>query len=146
MSLRTKVALLLLALFAGFAIAEFAIQRQVVYPRFLELEREEAGKNVDRAVQALQRELDLLVPSVNDWGLWDDTYQYVQDRNEEYEKANLNLAALQGLEVNVLAFYDRAGDLVWSGAYDLTDETELELPKLIRAQLPKEHFLKGVSI
>lgn len=141
MTLRTKVFAVLLTVFATYGILEYAVQRWVVYPRFLELERAEAGKNLERAVQALQRELDVLVPSVNDWGLWDDTYRYVQDRNPEYEKANLNVAALQGLAVNVLAFYDREGGLVWSGALDLTNGDSLELPKLISAQLPETHFI-----
>lgn len=135
MSLRTKISLLVLVLFATYAIVALAIQGQVIYPRFLELERAEAIRNIDRALQALQREVDLLVPSATDWGVWDDTYRFVQDRNEEYVATNLNLAAFQGLAVNVLAFYDRAGELVWGRAYDLNNGHPLELPRLIRTQL-----------
>jgi signal transduction histidine kinase len=42
----------------------------------------------------------------------------------------------------VLAFYNRTGELVWGGAYDLDTEQPLELPKLVRTQLPAEHFLR----
>ncbi len=141
MSLRTKISLLVLVLFATYAVVALAIQGQVIDRRFLELERAEAIKNIDRALAALQREIDLLVPSVNDWGLWDDTYRFVQDRNEEYVTANLNLATLQALAVNMFAIYDRAGGLVWGGAYDLNNGYPLELPRLIPPRLEAAHFL-----
>jgi sensor domain CHASE-containing protein len=145
MQLRSKVIALLLTLFAAYAGIEYAIQRWVVYPGFLALEREEASKNVERAVQALQRDLDLLVPSATDWAVWDDTYQFVQDRNEDFVASNLNFQALKALAVNVVAIYDSAGGLLWSGAYDLNAEKALELPKLVRPQLSADHFLMQKS-
>ena len=82
MSLRNKVATLLLALFGAFALAEFGVQHFVLYPSFVELEREQATRNTERAVEALQREIELLGPSAADWGRWDDTYNFVQDHND----------------------------------------------------------------
>lgn len=141
MSLRTKVVAILLALFGGYAAFSFALQQFVIYPRFIELEREEAMKNVDRAVQALQRELDLLLPSANDWGTWDDTYQFVQDANPVYVESNLNVAALEALAVNALAIFNAQGRLLWSMAYDLEAGAPMEMPGLLLPQLPQDHVL-----
>jgi len=43
MTLRTKVTANLLALFGGYAAFSFTLQQFVIYPRFVELEREEAA-------------------------------------------------------------------------------------------------------
>ena len=141
MSLSNKVIALLLTIFGGYIVFSFALQQFVIYPRFVELEREEAAKNVDRTLQALQRELDLLLPSAADWGTWDDTYQFVQDANPAYVEANLNGAALEGLAVNALGIYDAHGRLVWGMAYDLEAETPMEMPRLLAPQLPRDHVL-----
>lgn len=75
MSLQYRVASILLAVFALFGALDYGVQRLVLAPSFLALEREEVQKNVDRAVQAVQREAQLLAPSATDWAVWDDTYR-----------------------------------------------------------------------
>ena len=141
MSLRTRVVIVLLALFGSSSVLAFAIQYSVVYPRFLELESTQATKNVERAVEALQRELDLLIPSIYDWTVWDESYRFVQDRNQAFAQANLNTVALQSLAVNLLAFYDLDGERIWGGTADLSDEGVAEAAKLMPQHLPADHVL-----
>jgi hypothetical protein len=61
-SLRSKVLALMLGVFALYADAEFVVQRQVLLPGFVRLERATATSNMERALGALQREADLLIP------------------------------------------------------------------------------------
>ena len=68
MSLKKKIILLLVGLFALYALIEFAVQRFVLLPAFVQLEAETATSNTQRAVQALERDIELLVPSATDWG------------------------------------------------------------------------------
>lgn len=143
MTLRQKVITLLLAVFTTYAVVEYGVQRLVLMPSFVDLERKEATRNVERALQALQREAELLVPSASDWGTWDDTYRFVEDRNQEYLDANLNAKALQSLKVNLLAFYDTAGRRIWGLAYDHEAEAELALGELSAEVLDQPHPLFG---
>jgi sensor domain CHASE-containing protein len=113
MSLRTKVVSLLLALFLGYAALHYAVQELVIYPGFVELEHEETVKNVERALLALQRELDALVPSATDWASWDETYQFLADRGSAYRDANLGGHTLVGLALHAMAIYDLDGRIVW---------------------------------
>ena len=53
MSLKKKIILLLLGLFALYGLIEFAVQRLVLLPAFVQLEAETATSNTQRAVQAL---------------------------------------------------------------------------------------------
>ena len=141
MSLSNKILGLVLAVFVLFLAVAFVVQNTVVYSKFVALEQEEAGKNVERALAAMDREIAVMGPSAADWATWDDTYAFVRDRNEEYANSNLYAETLTGLAVDVLGIYDRSGELVWGMAYDAEREEELTMPTVLPANLPNEHFL-----
>ena len=130
MTLRTRVLWLLFAAFTASAACQYAIGRLVIYPRFLELDRAQATQNLERAIQALQREIDALIPSINDWAAWDDTYHFVQDHNQGFIDDNLTPVALEQLAVNVLAFYDQAGRRVWIGRHALNSDEQHGLAEI----------------
>ncbi len=106
MSLQSKVIRLIFLVFLAYGVLSYGVQHGFILPSFLELEREEAVKNMDRAVQAIKRETQHLAISATDWAFWDDTYQFVQDHNEAYHEANLNIPTLEGLRgcVKILIF------------------------------------------
>jgi sensor domain CHASE-containing protein len=57
MKIRHKVIVLLAALFAVLAAAQFLVQQRIVLPSFAQLERDAARKDMDRVAYALEREL-----------------------------------------------------------------------------------------
>ncbi|NLB05432.1 MAG: hypothetical protein GX835_00460, partial [Desulfobulbaceae bacterium] len=130
MSLKKKIILLLLGLFSLYALIEFAVQRLVLLPAFVQLEEAAATSNTQRAVQALERDIELLVPSATDWGTWDDTYKFITDGNEAYREANLNVLALESLKANLVAFYTPEGRRDWGMGYHHDNERELALGEL----------------
>ncbi len=67
MSLKNKVITLLLCLFGLYAIIEYTVQRFVLLPAFVQLELTAATNNTERAIQAFEREVELLIPSAKDW-------------------------------------------------------------------------------
>ena len=141
MSLRNKFILLLLSVFMAFFAIAYAVQTLIIYPSFVDLERSEAAKDLDRTVQALSRELEVIAPSVGDWASWDDTYQFMLDHNQAYIDANLDAATLQGLNINLLAFYAEDGRRVWGMTYDLINKQSLEIGEFSSDRLPPIHPL-----
>ena len=73
MSLQSKVISLILAVFMGYGAFDYAVQRLFILPSFQALEREEALKDMDRAMQAIEREAQHLMVSTADWATWDET-------------------------------------------------------------------------
>ena len=118
-SLAVKVSFLIVGLFISFGLVQFGVQKKILYPSFVALENAEAEKNLGRALDALQREVESLGPQVTDWATWDDTYAFVQDHNTDYVAANLNAEALENLRINYLAFVDTSGTPVWQLAIGL---------------------------
>jgi sensor domain CHASE-containing protein len=130
MSLRVKVVSLILFSFLVYGILDYGVQRIFILPSFISLEQDESLKNMDRAVQTVQREIQHLGSSATDWSFWDDTYQFAQDRNDAYRKSNLNEQALNGLKVNILYIFDADQQQIWGMAYDLDSQQEISISGL----------------
>ena len=116
MALRSKLALIAGAVFLAYVGLDFAVQRLVVFPHFVTLERREARQDVSRCLEALGREAHLLSKTCLDWAMWDDSYRFIQDRNATFIAKNLTLDVFPILEINALCFYNNQGRLVWGGA------------------------------
>ncbi|TKB23491.1 HAMP domain-containing protein [Desulfopila sp. IMCC35006] len=135
MSLKNKAITLLFCIFGAYAIVEYTVQRFVLMPAFVQLQQAEATNNTERALQALEREVAILIPSATDWATWDDTYRFMVDQNVEYVESNLNLQALESLNVNLIAFYTPEGMRLWGIGYDYENKKEMVLNELAEDHL-----------
>lgn len=141
MSLKHKIALMVIAAFLLSGSLDYAIQRLVIMPSYVALEREEAEKNARRVVEAINRELQLLSPSVADWAYWDDTYRFAAERGAGYVEVNLAEGALDNLKVSLLNIYDLDGELLVGRAQNRTEEDRPDLGELSAPRLPADHPL-----
>ncbi|MEX0776441.1 MAG: CHASE4 domain-containing protein [Phycisphaeraceae bacterium] len=146
MRLRPKIFLVLTAVLAAALVAILAIQNLVVYPSFVELEREEALKDWERCRQAIEREVEHLSALGLDWGSWDDTYKFVQGQMPTYYEANIakdQWFADQRIDVFYACRPD--GTVYWGRALDLDALTPVNFAWLPPDRLPAEHPLLAVQ-
>jgi len=141
MSLRSKVTAILLAVFAAYAVLDVAAQMTFVWPSFEALEREEHAKDMDRVVQALDRQLRRLVNEAGDYGGWNDTYAYAAEPSAQYEEQNFSASGLENINVNLLAVYARDGTRIGGGSFDLSSGEALDIGELSQPALPPTHPL-----
>ena len=145
-SLQTKVIGLLLLLFAALILLNILIGKLFIMPSFLALEREEAGHDLNRVVQAIDREVEHLTMTASDWGSWSDTWNYLRGENPGYPEANLTLDALIALKADLLFLYDSTGTPSWGMAVDRDKEEPRALPEMDGLRLARDHplFPSGV--
>ena len=143
LSLNYKVALIVVGVFVLSAILSIVIQRQVIMPSFLDLEESTATRNSERVVQAIDRELDAVSPSVSDWAYWTDTYEYAQGEYPEYIDDNFTdiSVTLGGMDMNFFALYDVNGDALWVRGWDIENEEVIDLGELSGDRLDLSHPL-----
>jgi two-component system, NtrC family, sensor kinase len=134
--IRTKVLAAVAAVFAVLGVAQILVERFVLTPSFAELERQDARTAMRRIDSALAQTLDGLAMSAADWGNWADTYQFVQDHNPDFIKANLDKSALRQLNANALLIVDLDGRIAQARDLDLTGEQPLRLELTGSAGLP----------
>ena len=137
-----KKTLLGIALSVGLlAVSLYVIQRYLVLTSFTALEQQYARGDVQRAVRALDVEMQRVDAVARDWAAWDDTYQFVQDGNEAYRRSNLGDQTFHDIGINLLLIADSSAQVVWSKALDLTTGEALLLPELSQQALQPDHSL-----
>ena len=130
MTLKSKLIIILLGLFLVYGVIEYSIQRLIIYPSFLKLEKYEAMQNLKRSIAAIDREIYHLDTKCMDWSVWDDTYDFVQSHSKRYITSNLNEETFATNELNAIFFCDAKGRIVWGNIVDLATGEELRLKDL----------------
>ena len=98
-----------------FAVVVFATVVNIVVvawfflPTFSELDRHEAKANGARAYQYFQDEADHLRTLTGGWARWNETYQFAQDFNQKFQRANLSPDNLAYLSMAAFAIVDNDG-------------------------------------
>lgn len=121
MSLRYQVAVLLFVISITLIGVSYAVQAWIVMPSFVELEQQSASRNVLRCIDGLKRDFDAVLTTVRDWSSWDDSYDYMETRNEEFAKGNLIDMTFGNTKKNFIALLTNDRRIVWADARD--DET-----------------------
>jgi sensor domain CHASE-containing protein/signal transduction histidine kinase len=96
--------------------------RSVLMSGFAKVEEENTGKNVERILDAFIENSNNLGVKVADWAKWDDTYEFIMDKNKEYIESNLNDGSIGDLKLNYMFFINAAGSIVFCRGYN--PETE----------------------
>lgn len=146
MTLRKKtlliVGLTLGVLFIGLIVASWTI----VLGGFEDQESQDTRTNVERVLGALDDDLRQLEVTTRDWAEWNDTYQYMEDRNEAYIESNWVDGTLAVIGMNVALYVDTAGQVVLSKAYDLAADEVAAVPDSLLEHLSSEQLLLAAPV
>ena len=123
MSLRQRTILIIgTTLFTLTALLYLNV-REIMLHSFSNLEEQYLLRDINQ----VKNSIDVLVENLNtldqDWASWDDTYGFMQNRNQDFIDVNLVDQTFAGLELNFMLFVDTSGKLVYGRAYDLENDT-----------------------
>jgi len=141
MRLSLKISLIIACVVGLSGGLSFLIVDQTIYPSFVQLEDAKAEENLNRVVRAVESEVQHLDTLTYDWAVWDDTYEYVVDQNEEYRQSNLNITSFTGSGLDLIYIYDVTGKRIYGESYDQENEAFIEIAKLSHIDLPADHYL-----
>jgi sensor domain CHASE-containing protein len=140
-SLSTKIPLILLVVVALYIGLEYTVQHRVILPSFEALERDEARKDMQRAVAALQRELSQLNQRCFEYASWDETYRFIGDLNADYIASNLAATSFTNNHVDLIYIVGLEGEVTWGRCYKTGSGKEIQLVGLPRNRLSTGHPL-----
>ena len=100
MTLRTKTLIIIGVTLVGLIVLLYFISQTILLSSYAQLEERGVRQNVERVQAALLDELATLNSTAGDWAPWDDTYAFVEDRNEQYIESNLLDSTLITLKLN----------------------------------------------
>ncbi len=112
--MRTIVAVVLIV--ASTLLAAFVVGRGLVLQGYEQIEHQAMLRDLDRAEAALANSIADAEAIASDYGAWDDTRQYLADRDPGYLISNFPLRTFQDLEISTLIIADTDGAIAYSQA------------------------------
>ena len=146
MSLRTKIAITVLAGVFSYAGAGIVLNHIIIRPGFETLERQDVLRDMNRCQAAIQREIDALNVFCLDWSSWDDTYKFAKDKNQTYVKSNVTDTIHHTAQLDLLLIYDASGAKLAGMTYDRQADKIIDLPGFPDKMPPEHHLLAHRSV
>ena len=116
-------------IFAMNAFAQYFIQSS-----YQLAEKEEATTNERIIRSQIAVETDSLSQLTRDWAVWNETYQFMEDRNNQFLIDNFDPdTSFNNLNVNGFLFYTITGDYFAGEWYDLRGRRKTEVPVSLRS-------------
>ncbi len=135
MSLRTKTLIIIGAILAGLIAILLVASQTVLLRSFEQLEEQNTREDVQRFLNALSDQLAQLSSTAADYAVWDDTFAFVRDGSKDYVQINLGDDTFSNLGVNLMAFVDAGGAVIFSKTVDLESASEIPSPEDFEAKL-----------
>ena len=130
MTLRRKTLMTVGIVFIGLVIILYFISQTLLMRSFTQLEEQRTRQNVEQALNALSNDILTMKTVSYDWAVWDDTYAFIEDVNQNYIETNLVTGTFTELRLNFMLFINASGRMVYSKAFDLHSKKEPLEPKV----------------
>src|SRR5689334_17547016 len=116
MSLRTKTLVIIGSTITILIVAMYALSQLILLDSYVQLENQSLERNVQRALNALADQISVLHSTDVDWAHWNDTYQFIEDRNTGYIDGNTYDGSFILYGLNVMLFLNENDELVFGKA------------------------------
>ena len=128
MTIRIKTLTFITIILAVLSAIMYASSRYFLIKNALELERERTFEDADRTINFLWNEAAALDKFAVDYAAWDDTYEFVENHNEDYVRRNLVPETFQTSDLNLFLVADLKGEVLCGLNYDLDGEEPAAAP------------------
>ena len=126
----TTLLIVLLLLVILFVLKPFLLKS------FIDLDHRKQEETLNLITNIIEADIDGLSVTNKDWAFWDDTYQFIQDKNEEYIQSNLPESTLDTNNLNFMIFVNDQGKTIYNYGYYTVKDKRIPL---------KETFIQEVT-
>jgi signal transduction histidine kinase len=141
LTLREKTILTFCFILTGLTSVVYLASSTILLSSLQKAEEQSARESLQGVLNILVKEQEAFTSRYSDWSAWDDTYTFIQDKNEDYIKSNLVAEQLTSLKVNLALFINSAGRVVYGTGFDLKTRQIKPLPAGILTNLKTSQLL-----
>ncbi len=127
MDVSRKILIITLLTFTILAVV-FTFVYNTQLSNFMELEQADTLSDVERVQKIVSNEQEYLDYIVQDWACWNDTYTFVEDRNQRFIDVNIQNETLATLKSNIMVYVNNSGDIVYAKSVDIYTGEEKSVP------------------
>ncbi|HEX7586762.1 MAG TPA: CHASE4 domain-containing protein, partial [Anaerolineae bacterium] len=140
MTLRWKTASAIALAFLSL-LALLLVAAAILLDSFAALETRQTTTDAERARDSLSNSLTELTSKSGDWANWDDAYTFVENGNPAFVQSNLTDDTFVQLNLDLVAFVDASGRVVFSKAFDDDSRQKLPFPPSLLAHFKPNDLL-----
>lgn len=129
MKIRNKVSIIIFIAWFIILVSVYLGSQIIFKKSFLHLEQEAAISNLQRVDESLQQMATSVNSVLGSWSIWDDTYKFMADKNQQYIKSNLQINSFSSSDVDMVLYFDKSGKPFYSVASDTTRTKIIPVPK-----------------
>jgi len=116
--IKVKVLLYIITIIGSFILILGLISETILNIQFQNLSKRHIIRDIELVHKLLEAEIERLAQLNRDWGAWDETYEFIQDRNSKYIKRNLIPENFTTMDLELIIYFDLNGNVVYAGKYD----------------------------
>ena len=116
--------------------------RYVVLENFYNIEASQHSKGIHNLVQSIETKIRFIESIGGDYAEWDDTYSFMEGKNEEYLNENFREGtdALKTLGVDFMYFVSLSGEVTYTIFQDATFNDGALVKRLLKKQPQQKEF------
>jgi len=141
MTIRSKSIVAIVLTFTCILVTLFMICRFLLLNNLIAIETQNTRQDVERIEKTIGYITTNLAHATADWAYWDDTYNFIQNKDPSYIETNLVESTFTDLELNLILFIDKDGIAVYSKAFDLDLKKEIQVPSEVWTQISEGNTL-----
>lgn len=141
MTLRKKILILLGITLLILVLILYIISRAVLLKSYALLEEQNTSNQIKLVLKTLSEIISVQDSKTSDWANWDDTYDFIEKKKQEYIKKNLTDKAFSELKINLMLFIDHHGRVVHGKAFNLGNQREMTVPQGIQKYLSRDSLI-----
>ncbi|MBN3907922.1 MAG: SpoIIE family protein phosphatase [Nostoc sp. NMS1] len=141
MKLQQKTLLIINATLLGLIGLFYTASSAIFMNSIQQAEKHEAQQTVKGVLSLLRQTQENFRDRYIDWSAWDDTYNFVENRNNNYSQANLVPETLRALQVNLIVYINTSNRIVYGTGFDLNNQTYKPIPALLSDRLSSPNDL-----
>jgi signal transduction histidine kinase/CheY-like chemotaxis protein len=151
MTLRKRTLLIISATLIGLNAVLYSISSALLLGSSTRAEEQDTRQIVKGVLSVFAQNLEQLSESFNDWAMWDDAYQFIQDGNQAFIQSNLVDPQFTYMRVNLMMFIDTSGKVVFGTGFDLKSGKKVPIPDALKPHLVKsdpllQHYYPASSL
>jgi diguanylate cyclase (GGDEF)-like protein/PAS domain S-box-containing protein len=123
----------------------YGIALHIILSSSSQLEQHNTRQNVERVLLAISSDTANLERQGADWSNWDETYNFMQGKNPNFVKSNINTDVFVTLQLNFILLIDSDNRLLAAQGFDLSQAKSVDIPASLRSQLNSNALLRPAA-
>lgn len=134
MSLRTKFIVGIITINLTMMSVVYLITQTILMNNASKLEMQSGHNAIERTSKIVEKRIETLANVARDYAVWDDTYEYVEEQNEEYIQSNYIDETFSVNSLDVIAIYSLQNERLFLKSYAI-DQSESEILPILNELL-----------